>query len=208
MNRKRRRKNLKGINKVTILLVAVVAIGAFALPSVMSVGLGQHTFKNAATIRGSDDTQNCQKCHGTSAGGGVLAELDRSDDNWQYNTHSGANRVHGSVGCRDCHSATGATGSHTKVQNRPLCVDCHGISTYLVNGSGGVFLDNVRTELVNTSDAHSGLVDTETGYDLNAGCMGCHTGVAVSGSIAFTYDGPRYNVSGLTVGTGGPVSPS
>ncbi len=188
---------MKGINKVIIVMIAVVAIGAFALPSVMSVGLGQHTFKNANTIRSADITQNCQKCHGTSAGGGVAAELGRSDTNWQYGT-VGVTKIHSSLNCGQCHAYNALdTVTHTKITGRPVCVDCHGASQY--NG-----VQNVWAELGQSTEAHNGLANA-TAMDRNAGCMGCHTAVGVSGSIAFTYDGPAYSVGGLTVGTGAGV---
>jgi len=40
------------MKKLTILMIAVVAIGVFALPTTLSIGAGQHQFLQAGTTAG------------------------------------------------------------------------------------------------------------------------------------------------------------
>ncbi len=187
---------MKQTGKLTILMVAVVAIGIFALPSIMSAGAGQHQFINATSIRGSDSSKNCLKCHGT-ANDDVSGELGRSDKNDFYNT-AGA-RIHILVQCADCHDLSraleaGVTAyTHTKVPNRPDCMGCHNGATVQ-----GVALDDVWTEIGNATEAHAGFKNASVAVK-NAGCIGCHTHVAIAGEISYTYSG-AYTAIGLTIG--------
>ena len=189
MDRKGGEKKMKNMGKLTILMVAVVAIGIFALPSVMSVGTGQHTFNNGATV-------DCNKCHANS-GDAVNNELLASG-NTMYDTFGQGLgvKIHamdntGMVGqCKDCHAlaagprTAAGTQDHTGVTMKPVCITCH---------------SNVNGELAGANEPHSGFAATG-----NAGCLGCHTAVAVAGSPSYTYSGSVVAV-GLTIGNG-PVS--
>jgi hypothetical protein len=178
---------MKNMGKLTILMVAVVAIGIFALPSVMSVGTGQHTFNNGTMV-------NCNKCH-ANAGDAVNNELLASGLT-MYNTNlQGVGvKIHamdgdGWVGqCKDCHSLTAepADGSHTGVTMKPVCVDCH---------------SGVATEIADLDEAHQRFSTTG-----NAGCLGCHTAVSVAGSPSYSYSA-SVTALGLTIGNG-PVASS
>jgi hypothetical protein len=181
---------MKNTGKLTILMIAVVALGIFALPSVMSVGTGQHEFRNGTNVE-------CNKCH-TMSGDKVNAELQRSDTT-MYTTLGAAvgDKIHkldgtGTVGgCVDCHKlATGPiTGTqHTGVTLKPMCgADCH---TNVLTAAGA-------GELAGVNEPHRRLA-TET-TDKNAGCLGCHTAVTVSGTLSYSYNAAT-SALGLTIG--------
>lgn len=175
-------ERMKNTGKLTILMIAVVALGIFALPSVMSVGTGQHTFNNGTAV-------DCNKCH-ANTGDKVNAELLLSGYT-MYNTlgQGVGTKIHamdnaGVVGqCKDCHELTAAPsdGSHTGVTMKPVCISCH---------------INVGTEISDADEPHSGFASTG-----NAGCLGCHTAVTVAGSPSYSYSGSVVAV-GLTIGDG------
>ncbi len=178
---------MKNMGKLTIVMVAVVAIGIFALPSVMSVGTGQHTFNNGSAV-------DCNKCH-NNAGDLVGTELAASGTT-MYTT-LGANvgdKIHkleasgapatGLVSsCKDCHklSAGPRTTDHTGVTMKPVCVDCHTTITAELNGA---------------AEPHARFATAG-----NAGCLGCHTAVTVAGSPSYSYSGSVTSL-GLTIGDG------
>ena len=178
---------MKNMGKLTLIMVSVVAIGIFALPSVMSVGTGQHTFNNGTAV-------DCNKCH-ANAGDAVNSELLASGLT-MYTTlgTSAGNKIHamddaGLVGqCKDCHklAAGPRTTDHTGVTMKPVCTVCH---------------TNVNGELAGAAEPHAGFASTG-----NAGCLGCHTAVSVAGSPSYTYS-VSVTAVGLTIGNG-PVSSS
>lgn len=180
---------MKDTGKLTLVMIAVVAIGVFALPSVMSVGTGQHQFVNGTNV-------DCNKCH-TNTGDAVNAEL-QSSDTTMYTTLGAAvgDPIHaldgvGTVGsCKDCHylKVGPITGTeHTGVTRQPLCgADCH--TNVLTAGQTG--------ELAGADEPHSGFSS-----EGNAGCVGCHTAVTVAGSPSYSYSGSITSL-GLTIGDG------
>jgi len=89
-------------NKTLVLVVAVLAVGLFVMPSALSLFAGQHTFV------GPNDV-NCAKCHGAEYG-----ELQ-------------AGTVHTGLSCGTCHQ-TNTAGFNNKTQHAsisPPCVACH-----------------------------------------------------------------------------------
>ena len=172
--------------KLTIFMIAVVAIGVFSLPAVMSVGLGQHTISSKSGVA-------CEKCH-AGTGDGVYTELAASG-NTELNTmgtgmgikiHSGIAFQGAGKQCSNCHDLTAPTGdgiAHTGITQKPVCTTCH---------------TNVQTEIVGTSEPHSGLAPSISG---NLGCLGCHSAVRVSGSPSYTYSAGQLAV-GLFIGNG------
>jgi len=52
-------------NKIVLILIAVVAMGIFALPSTVSLFSGQHTWYD---ISGIPNDVPCEKCHAEIAG--------------------------------------------------------------------------------------------------------------------------------------------
>ncbi len=192
---------MKNTGKLTILMIAVVAIGVFSLPAVLSVGSGQHKFNNGANV-------DCGKCH-ANGGDKVYGEIGASGTT-QYNTlgsgigvqiHNSSTfwYVAGSYQCKKCHEIlpdpdpTLKT-QHTNVKVQVTCIQCH--SSYYV-------------KLTNNSDAHKGFGlaagSGSTGSDATYACIGCHTAVTVSGSPSYTY-GAKVTTDGLTIGNG-PAAP-
>jgi hypothetical protein len=193
-------ERMKNTGKLSIMMVAVVAIGIFALPSVLSVGTGQHQFNNGAGVL-------CGKCHSNS-GDKVFGELSASGIT-QYNNLNGGSaietspigtKIHngsafylsGKYNCANCHVVvTGgnnkANGDHTGVTVHVVCATCH---------------PSEATRLANANDAHSGLAAASgVGTSATYACIGCHTAVTVTGSPSYSY-GPSVTTDGITIGDG------
>jgi len=89
-------------NKTLVLVVAVLAVGLFVMPSALSLFAGQHTFIGPTDV-------NCAKCHGAETG-----ELQ-------------AGTVHTGMACSACHQ-TNKAGFNKTVQHAsisPPCIACH-----------------------------------------------------------------------------------
>ncbi|VVB86243.1 Uncharacterised protein [uncultured archaeon] len=186
---------MKNTGKLSILMVAVIAIGIFALPAVLSVGTGQHQFNNGAAVQ-------CGKCH-ANPGDGVFGELSASGNTGYVTLGSPiGTKIHngswfwtasGKYDCSVCHViATGGTakGQHTGVTIHVVCATCHGTE---------------YTQLTNTTDAHHGFAAAaNVGTSATYACIGCHTAVTVTGSPSYTY-GPSVTTDGITIGNG-PVA--
>ncbi|MDD5615585.1 MAG: cytochrome c3 family protein [Candidatus Methanoperedens sp.] len=197
---------MKDMKKLTILMVAVVAIGVFSLPSVLSLGTGQHKFLNGASVQ-------CGKCHANS-GDGVFNELMSSTQNG-YNASNGGlitndpsqvqvagGTIHnstyfwtaGKYDCSKCHTiATGGrdkpVGGHTGVKINVVCKDCHAQE----------YAKAIGTNLASGVDAHKGFVENGTSTNGTYACMGCHTMVRVAGSPSYIYSAGKV-VDGLSIG--------
>ncbi|VVB84565.1 Uncharacterised protein [uncultured archaeon] len=203
---------MKSIGQLAILMVAVAAIGVFAVPNTVSVGKGQHKFKNGGSVE-------CGKCHANS-GDAVLGELKLSGVT-QYTSGTGGSaiesdpagtKIHngsyfwsggiagsGAYLCSKCHIVvTGGTGkdNHTGITINVICATCH----------------STEYSKLTTASAHT---DAHMNFGLNANagasgtyaCMGCHTGVAVSGSPSYSYSAAKTSVDGLTIGNGTAPGP-
>lgn len=190
---------VKNVRKLVILLIAVVAIGTFALPSVLTASVGQHTFYPGSAVE-------CTKCHtidASSAGvGGEIYGSGNTDygtvnndvDNLNQYTSSGytpAKKIHLEVGCEGCHTqaagGTIPTDTHVGVSNNVVCVDCHVHVTNELAGQNGAV--EVHADLANIG---------------NSPCIGCHTAVAVSGSVSygFTPGAQPIGTTGLVINAG------
>ncbi len=84
-------------SKFTLLLIALVGIGVFALPSTMSIFAGQHSFYN---IDATGNQVPCQKCHGD-----VKAELSGPT------AMAGSKAPHADFKCEYCHRAEAGAAS-------------------------------------------------------------------------------------------------
>ncbi|HWR26751.1 MAG TPA: hypothetical protein VN316_02630 [candidate division Zixibacteria bacterium] len=184
------------MTKISILMIAVVAIGIFALPASMSIGAGQHKFRQYDSAN-TTAAQFCGQCHGDN----VQAELDASDARSANNAllgYAGVGvRVHGTIGCQSCHAITegymkaggktNATSQHAALL--PSCLNCH--------GAGNTWgFNNVAAELSNTTEAHK-FFNSTTDDDIQ--CIGCHTYVNKSGTISYTTSG-GVTAKGLLIG--------
>jgi len=175
---------MKQTTKLLLLLITVSIIGV-GMPAAFSLGSGQHQFNQ---IDPENPDAFCEKCHGASDS--VKAEL-ASSGNGIYN---GGLKIHSQVGCADCHALTNGYGTSTgdsKNQHAatiPTCIKCHG-------GTNAVMGFNVARELNNSKEAHNAF-----GAEADdVACIGCHTGVAVSGSVSYTYSGTQTRF-GLSIG--------
>lgn len=179
-------------------MIAVVALGIFALPAAFSVNTGQHTFRQ---VNAADPSAFCNQCHKT--GDSVAAELNLSD-NGLYN---GGIKIHSLQNCGSCHALTAGYGAGTptgKTQHAaviPSCLKCHAGATPVLGGF------NVANELNNTNEAHkplwaASLALASTNTD-DLACLGCHTNVPKSGTIVYDYtltQTATLGATGLTVG--------
>jgi len=183
----------------TMLLLALLVLGIYVLPSVTARFAGSHTME-VNTTTGGPQNMACGQCHGY-----IVDELNATTKSdyvvYQHMVAAGASTV--STVCKFCHTtSTVIDGSHTQVTIKP-CTDstCHG------NESSTEITRNITGRLNNTADVHRGWyqgmesttdplgrVDA-SGTALKAGyytCLGCHTHVGV----AFNVTRPNsYNVT-------------
>ncbi len=207
---------VKNIKKLTILMIAVVAIGTFALPTVLTASQGQHTFIAGSNVK-------CEKCHTIGTGSsGVAGEIEASN-NTDYgiadNTNSGAGvltpgeanmltsygtgyaageKIHADVGCKGCHTPTNkaldpsrtiVTSTHAGVTRQVVCNSCH----VHVTGAG--------IELNGADEVHNSPTGGLAAVG-NTACIGCHTQVSVTGSVSYGFGFASQNIgsSGLVIG--------
>lgn len=162
-------------SKKFLLVLAVLAVGFFAMPSTLSVYTGQHTFNKNGS---ADDF--CLKCHGD-----VYNELT-------WNGYGGQAPPHTSAGlqyCKVCHrtgqlfymaglfkisgapNVTLANRSGTHAAITVECIFCHDMVVSEINGS---------------SEAHKILYNDANQSDLlkggNEACVGCHTATRFMGN--------------------------
>lgn len=150
--------------KIVMLLIGIVAIGMFALPSTLAMYSGQHNFSSGANV-------DCAKCHG--AGDQIGDEL--------------AGGPHSSFECKQCHGFgiaenpnvdNGAAGHAATVGI--TCVGCHSENAaYLTDVLDG---DTVAIVTELSNGAHDAYYADMA--DPDDACIGCHTSVGVTGNIA------------------------
>jgi len=143
-------------NKTLVLVVAVLAVGLFVMPSALALFAGQHTFYTGSGV-------DCAKCHGAEAG-----ELAASGMN-----AAGSQQIHYSQTCLECHQSADA-GYNQIEQHAAIavpCVACH---------------PNVARELQDSSEGHTefyyGALDDNSTIlkDANEACIACHTQIATT----------------------------
>lgn len=155
--------------KIALLLVSMISIGMFVLPSTLALYTGSHAFV-------SGDNVNCGKCH-TSGMDDIAAEV-------------AGGTAHSIKSCKDCHGSNnpyddidlegGDANGHAASMD-VNCIGCH-------NAVDETVLDaNVTNELNLTSAAHHELTFNITAPDDGGGigdkdlvCIACHTGVPVN----------------------------
>ena len=151
--------------KIAILLVSIVAVGMFAVPSTLALYTGSHQFVNGSSVE-------CGKCH-TSSMDDIQAELE-----------SGG--AHFTMSCGNCHgpansnvdlSPGNATGHAASMD-----VDCIGCHTSF---NQSVDDEDVLAELNLASAAHhevtfNSTADNHDIDDRDQACIACHTGVPVN----------------------------
>ena len=154
-------RRMKG--KAIVLIVGVIAIGMFALPSTLAMYTGQHSFASGANV-------DCAKCH--SGSDSIYIEL----------TGGGP---HNYFTCKQCH---GFEAGNPNINNGSMghaattavtCVGCHANTPY-AGGPPGLDNDGVTVADELAAGAHN--VFASTG-DVDLACLACHTRVGVDGTI-------------------------
>lgn len=211
------------ISKSALLLLAMVVVGIYVLPSVTARFAGSHTMEVNTT--GGAQKMACGQCHqyiqdeleaGSQTDSVINAHRNATNDS-AYMTALGLDRIAGGATsaqvCVLCHT-TGAEidGSHTDVTIRPCdSTFCHDYAAApSTDNLANTTKLNVSDTLNNSADVHSGwyqaMVDTtdplarmENGSDaMDAGyytCLGCHTHVG----IAFAVTRPQSINISLTI---------
>lgn len=179
--------------KTILLMISVVAVGMFVLPSTLALYTGQHDFVNGSEV-------DCGKCHAA----------DR--DNIASELANGS--AHQGMTCKSCHYGTSGgndvdtTGNDTETVTAHAagvainCIGCHsypgagGYNATPTKDSLGTIGVNVSKELAMSGEAHKYLANatTSTGgiNDRDLACVACHTRVAVN------FTGTDLNAAGVS----------
>lgn len=175
-------------------MVAVIAIGLFALPSTFSYSGSMHTFKQIDPTSEATINTFCLKCHT----GDISTQLAASDNG----LYQGGVKIHSSIGCQGCHQITrtaGANGygveaaSTEHAARLPTCLDCHLATGILMQ------IGDAGTEIRVTSEAHQNFKDPAN-VDNDIECIGCHTDATRTGSVTTSMTSAPVTISGLTIG--------
>lgn len=160
-------------NKTIVLVVAVLAIGLFVMPTVLSMFTGQHAFVEKV------DT-NCIKCH--AAEGDELAAGAT-----YHNFGQGGNEA-----CKMCHDKTNTiAGEDGHAAVTLPCVYCHSDIIGELN----------KTQEAHTEFAEAAINDTLQ-EGANEACIACHTHKGVNITwirathLAFTWDNKNDTIVG------------
>ncbi|CAG0994581.1 MAG: multiheme c-type cytochrome [Candidatus Methanoperedens sp.] len=179
-------------NKLIIVMISVIAIGLFALPSTFSYSGSMHTFKQVDPTSATTINAFCMKCHT----GEISTQLAASDPG----LYQGGGAIHASVQCQGCHQITRVTGtqgygveadSTEHAARLPSCLDCH-ISTGTLMQIG-----NAGTEIRALTEAHQNF-KSDTDNDIE--CIGCHTEATRTGTVSTGMTSQPTTISGLTIG--------
>jgi hypothetical protein len=180
--------------KMVLMLIAVVAVGIFALPSTMSMFGGQHTWYDLAS-----DGVPCVKCHAD-----IYEEFSRSE------VHTSFARRDASDGCCVCHRAdshltyaTGGGSSATPTAHAAstiACMACHEFNADVRDNNEGPFAHGFEQpsgspfsyggagsppqgSFISNHTRHNayvqGAVDSALMEDSNEACIACHTAIPV-----------------------------
>jgi len=171
-----------------LLLIAVVAVGMFVLPSSLALYTGSHDFYGAEEV-------DCGKCHSSAAGDQIGASIQNGS-------------AHLSLTCKDCHygvagvvggrfavdvvgNDSGQPGSSVTAHAAGItvnCIDCHSYNDlYAVStkdADGLIYSVNVSYELGLPGEAHRMLTVNTTAdngglNDNDAVCIACHSRAVV-----------------------------
>ena len=189
-------------NTTGLLLVAIVAIGIFALPQSIALFSGQHSWYD---LSAAPNDVPCEKCHGD-----ISDEMIDSDNgahrnltcamchrtifsNYTYASGEGSGSTAGeeahaasTIECMDCHGIyrDSGTWNHWSYAEYDNCDKCHwnGVYTDFIS-AGGFGLGTTDTDYGNRS-AHLKFINDSINETLmegaNEACIGCHTRVGVN----------------------------
>ena len=188
-------------SKIGLLLIAVVAIGIFALPSTISVFSGQHTWYDIAS-----DGVPCVKCH-----------ADKYEEFSMSEVHSSFASSDSSDVCYVCHRADpdlkyadggGSPGGDVHAASTIACMACHEYDAHVRGNNEGPFAGGFeqpsgspfmytsvgappkgsvgapqKGSIISdgTHAVHNayvqGAVDSDLMVDSNEACIACHTAI-------------------------------
>ncbi|MCL7475771.1 MAG: hypothetical protein M8352_06985 [ANME-2 cluster archaeon] len=178
------------MNKIGLVLAAVIAVGMFALPATLAYFDGQHVFVPGSQV-------DCGKCHA------AIADEFNVVNEQLSGAHS-SNMV-----CTDCHVTVqmNGAGSSTIYQNPAAkaghastaveCMDCHDSNQISAAPQAGQYGNH---DITNVTAAHYDFyaaalanADTTLRNGANEACVACHTHTAVtivwvSSAPNMTYD--------------------
>ena len=153
--------------KIILLLLSVVAVGMFVLPTTLALYTGSHAFVNGSSV-------DCGKCHVASMDN-IAKELNTSG------------RPHTTMSCGNCHGPTNTNvnlepdNEHGHAASMSVdCIGCHSTLNQSVDG------EDVLRELNMASAAHHGVTWNNTEGinegidDRDQACIACHTDVPVN----------------------------
>jgi hypothetical protein len=182
-------------NRLIFVMIAVIAIGLFALPATFSYSGSMHTFKQIASGSATDVNAFCAKCHT----GEISTQLAASDNGLYY---SGKPKIHSTIGCQGCHQITSTVNgngyakgveSTEHAARLPSCLDCH-ISTGILSQIG-----DAGNEIRADTEAHKNFKDVPGG-DNDIECIGCHTNATRTGMVTTGMSSAPITISGITIG--------
>jgi hypothetical protein len=199
-----KKKKKMNSNKVALMLIAVVAVGIFALPSTMSLFAGQHVWYH---LNESGNQVPCEKCHAEifeelalsnfhigwgGAGYGNDTTADREDCHACHRTD--ARITYGEGGFAD---GNGTVGIQAHAASVVACMMCHEYNASTRTSEYGPFAGGFNisawypTPAFNYSNAtHQGTYEAHNAFvaraignntlqDSNEACVTCHTHAAV-----------------------------
>lgn len=178
-------------NKLIIVMISVIAVGLFALPSTFSYSGSMHTFRQIDPTNADTINAFCMKCHT----GAISTQLAASDPG----LYQGGGPIHASVQCQGCHQITSATGagynqgadSIEHAARLPSCLDCHLASGTLMQ------IGNAGVEIRAPTEAHKNFLSTS---DNDIECIGCHTDATRTGTVSSGMNSQPTTIAGLTIG--------
>ena len=196
--------------KIVLLMISVVAVGMFVLPSSLALYTGSHDFYGAEEV-------DCGKCHSGAAGDQIAANIANGSAHAGMTCKSCHYGVSGTVGGRFAVDVVGNATDASDVTAHAAgvsvnCIDCHSYplsyqaDTKDASGTDSV---NVSAELALSTAAHKMLTVNTTGdngglADNDAVCIACHSRAVVSlaGSSLGTHNastGTIYITNGTAV---------
>lgn len=152
--------------KHIFLLIALVAIGVVAIPSIYSLFSGQHSFYNP-------EQETCVKCHVD-----IRNEMDVSV-------------YHLTFTCGNCHVDPNLNNSgltHENVVQR-RCLECHNDITVVVDGNDNTQVSSIAENIYNNKESHHPLILEANSSPImkgeNEACVSCHTIKSLQMKISF-----------------------
>lgn len=184
-------------NRLIFVMIAVIAVGLFALPATFSYSGSMHTFKQIASGSSDDVNAFCAKCHT----GEISTQLAASDNGLYY---SGKPKIHSTIGCQGCHQITSTVNgngyakgveSTEHAARLPSCLDCHMVNTPTTSIMGPI--GDAGNEIRAETEAHKNFKDAG---DNDIECIGCHTNATRTGMVTTSMSSAPITISGITIG--------